>query len=598
MKQAWTWTLFLTLLTWAPLSTAQSYTLSTWMDRPGVRLVLLNFYASWCESCDDTKADIEGLSQYHQQGLRIITIHTNDPTVKCGEGAPRTDDLICDMDGELADALRVYSLPSMLLWSWDGRELGQASTINTIEGKIRRYLTELPRVAVHTRDADGQSNQVLRDLVRDELTLHGKYTLVGDNEERRLAANIRKDSFKQSQSRAQRCRLGEELSANTVADVKVQGDYLRMQLMSAETACITQSVAVRDQPENRPAAVSELVEKLMSHVVENADGAHMQAIRELNAWQLAKTRGEVKGFLSYLRSFPEGRFTKDARRQVRRLRNSRPIPKAQPKKAKKRKKRPEDVRDINSHALSAESYARVKAGAFMMGSPGAEAGRNQDEGPQRRVVISYDFLIQTHEVTQHQWYDITGDRSLVQDCRWNCPVVGVTLYDAAVYLNRLSKRAELETCYVIDGDAITFKGIECRGFRLPTEAEWEYAARAGGAESRYGAIDDIAWSKGDGKRRQAVMKKMPNAFGLYDMLGNVWEWTNDIYGTYSNRPETNPTGKLDGAYFSVRGGSWFTGRDYVRAAYRGYKTPDYAGADLGFRAVRTLDSGQLSQVQR
>ena len=79
-----------------------------------------------------------------------------------------------------------------------------------------------------------------------------------------------------------------------------------------------------------------------------------------------------------------------------------------------------------------------------MGSPSSESGRNADEGPQRSVAISHDFMIQTHEVTQHQWFDITGDRTLLRLCKWDCPVVGVTLYDAVVYLNRLSKKANLE----------------------------------------------------------------------------------------------------------------------------------------------------------
>ena len=259
------------------------------MDRPGVRLVLVNFYASWCEACEDNYTELEALrTNYHQQGLRIVTVHTNDPGIKCGDGAPRTDDLLCDMEGELADALRVYSLPAMLLWSWDGREVAQAAKVQTIEDALKLYFLDLPRIAVHARDASGSADSTLRDLVRDELSLHGKYLLVGDSEERKLAARVRKESFIQSQSKNQRCKLGVEHSANTVAEVKVQGDYLRLQLMSAETACIEEGVAVRDQPENRAGAVTELVDKLMSHIVENADGQNMELSE---SW----LRGNVQG---------------------------------------------------------------------------------------------------------------------------------------------------------------------------------------------------------------------------------------------------------------------------------------------------------------
>ena len=601
MNTKWIYTIILCCLTTPTSAIAGSLDIADWMERPGVRSVLLNFHASWCDACEEAKPKLQVLRErYHANGLRVITIHTNDSLVECGQGALRSDELICDLNGDLAQALNITSLPSLLLWSWDGLELAATSNVGTIETALKTYIDNSPRISVSTRGADGKEDKVLRELVRGELARSGKFTLVASGQERALAAKVRRESHIANRVGNKACTLGKEMSANIVAEISIRGDYLSLALLSAETACITHSAAVLHRPENVQAAVIEVVEKLMAQITRGMDGQQVSVIREVALWQKTLKDATAGAYLRYLEVYPQGRFVDLARKEVRALRQAAEdirrsegvAVKRQTKRKKRKSRRPKD-----SGALASKSYVKIRSGTFTMGSPSSESGRNADEGPQRSVAISHDFMIQTHEVTQHQWFDITGDRTLLRLCKWDCPVVGVTLYDAVVYLNRLSKRANLEACYEIDGDKIDFKGVSCRGFRLPTEAEWEYAARAGNQGARYGSLESVAWSKRDSKTSQSVMKKQPNAYGLYDMLGNVWEWTNDIYGDYQRHARLNPTGALEGPYYAVRGGSWYSAPSYVRAAYRGYKLPGYAGTDLGFRAVRTVGSAEVSQLK-
>ena len=123
--------------------------------------------------------------------------------------------------------------------------------------------------------------------------------------------------------------------------------------------------------------------------------------------------------------------------------------------------------------------------------------------------------------------------------------------------------------------------------RLPTEAEWEYACRAGTTGARYGKLGEVAWyeDNSDGETHR-VGTKAPNAWGLYDMLGNVWEWCQDWHGSYPSGPVTDPTGPSTGSYRVYRGGSWDFAAGGVRAAYRGGDSPGYRNVDLGFRVAR------------
>jgi formylglycine-generating enzyme required for sulfatase activity len=123
--------------------------------------------------------------------------------------------------------------------------------------------------------------------------------------------------------------------------------------------------------------------------------------------------------------------------------------------------------------------------------------------------------------------------------------------------------------------------------RLPTEAEWEYAARAGSTASRYGDIDQIAWYKANsGEKTHEVMQKQPNAWGLYDMLGNVWQWTADWYADkYSANSEPDPHGPKNGQYRVLRGGSWYPDPAYVRASCRDRNDPEARENVYGFRCV-------------
>lgn len=214
-------------------------------------------------------------------------------------------------------------------------------------------------------------------------------------------------------------------------------------------------------------------------------------------------------------------------------------------------------------------FVLISAGTFYMGSEASEAGRDNDEGPIRRVQITRPFYLGKYEVTQDQYMAVMG-RNPSHFSGRNLPVEMVSWEEAVAFCKKI-------------------------GGRLPTEAEWEYACRAG-STSRFcfgnsdSALKDYAWyADNSGKRTHAVGQKKPNAWGLYDMHGNVWEWCSDWYvDNYRNASTTNPTGPSSGTYRVVRGGSWNGNARYCRSAGRGNYTPDVRGNFSGFRVA--LDS--------
>ncbi|NLW50798.1 MAG: formylglycine-generating enzyme family protein [Candidatus Brocadiaceae bacterium] len=221
--------------------------------------------------------------------------------------------------------------------------------------------------------------------------------------------------------------------------------------------------------------------------------------------------------------------------------------------------------------------AAVPAGAFAMGSPRGEPARDGSERPQHEVRITRPFLIGAFEVTQEQYEAVMGGNpSQFPGARR--PVDSVSWHDAVEFCRRLS---EAEDCT----------------YRLPTEAEWEYACRAGSTESySFGAdpqrLDTAGWySRNSGGRSQDVGGRLPNAWGLYDMHGNVWEWCLDWYDSGAYRSVVSaedPTGPARGAYRVVRGGSWFDYPVPLRSAARGRDRASNRVADHGFRVVCEL----------
>jgi formylglycine-generating enzyme required for sulfatase activity len=219
-----------------------------------------------------------------------------------------------------------------------------------------------------------------------------------------------------------------------------------------------------------------------------------------------------------------------------------------------------------SIVTNANNFVRIEAGEFMMGSEQGDA----DEKPVHRVRISRPFEMGKYEITQAQWQAVM--RSNPSNFKGgNLPVEQVSWGDAQQFIQKLN---EMNDGYV---------------YRLPTEAEWEYASRAGSKGEYAGELDAMAWyDKNSGSRTQPVGQKQPNAWGLYDMHGNVWEWCEDWYSEsyYAQSPGTDPQGPASGSYRVSRGGSWLHGAANLRSAYRGRGTPDGRGNFLGFRLAR------------
>ncbi len=219
-------------------------------------------------------------------------------------------------------------------------------------------------------------------------------------------------------------------------------------------------------------------------------------------------------------------------------------------------------------------FVWVPAGTFVMGSPEGEAGRDDDER-QRAVTISQGFWLGKYEVTQGEWEAVMGSNpSYFVECGARCPVEWVSWEEVQEFIWKLNAK-ESGSGYA---------------YRLPSEAEWEYAARAGTTGARYGELDEIAWyggNSGPEPETHPVGEKRPNAWGLHDMLGNVWEWTADWYGAYPSGAVTDPAGPRTGSSRVNRGGSWGSLARNVRSAYRGNPSPGHRAYLIGCRLVRT-----------
>ncbi len=259
----------------------------------------------------------------------------------------------------------------------------------------------------------------------------------------------------------------------------------------------------------------------------------------------------------------------------------------------------------------------VPAGEFLMGSPASEAGRESDEA-RHRVRLTARFEIGATEVTQVLYDEVVGDNPSRYQGREQ-PVEQVSWCDAVVFCNRLSKREDLAEAYELprgfkagmDRDVCNAKAgdvvrvPDSPGYRLPTEAQWEYAARAGTTE-RYSWGDspaeavvklhawydrnaeDTYWTEPHAEREgaQQVAKLAANAWGLHDSAGNVWEWCWDRHGEHPSDAVTDPVGPDQGSDRVLRGGSWYSGSDSLRVAHRREAEPGHRSSRVGFRVVR------------
>ncbi len=227
----------------------------------------------------------------------------------------------------------------------------------------------------------------------------------------------------------------------------------------------------------------------------------------------------------------------------------------------------------------------IPSGSFVIGSPEGESGRNSDEILHGGILIE-PFYMQTTEVTQRQWLEVMGNNpSYFQNCGLDCPVEMVSWDDVQIFLSALNSQTG-------------------HNFRLPTETQWEYAARAGSVTAFASGdltgdssscanpvVDSMAWyCFNSSDTTHPVAQKLSNAWGLYDMHGNVWEWVQDWYGPYPTANVIDPKGPETGTYRVNRSGSWNLNPRFARSAYRGRHWPDSRINYLGFRLV--LPSGQ------
>lgn len=286
---------------------------------------------------------------------------------------------------------------------------------------------------------------------------------------------------------------------------------------------------------------------------------------EVGYWESIKNSSNVDDFKTYLNKYPSGQFVEQAKNKIRSLEAaSSTTTTTRTNASQPTRGQGQSYSENLSGVVSEMVY--VPSGTFMMGSPSG-VGDN-DEHPQHQVNVQ-GFYMGKYEVTQAQYRAVMGTNpSHFTGCD-ECPVEEVSWNDAQEFIRRLNSMQSRYT------------------YRLPSEAEWEYACRAGTTGDYAGNLDSMAWySSNSGGRTHPVGQKQANGFGLYDMHGNVWEWCEDWYhDSYNGAPSDGSAWISGGEQYHrvLRGGSWVWDADLLRSANRVRKAPDVPGFDVGFR---------------
>ncbi|MEE8483810.1 MAG: formylglycine-generating enzyme family protein [Nitrospinota bacterium] len=290
---------------------------------------------------------------------------------------------------------------------------------------------------------------------------------------------------------------------------------------------------------------------------------------ESATWDVVKNSNDPNDIEEFLKAYPNSQFATAAKFKLKQLeRNMTPEEKAKAKADEMVK----NFKPKEKTEPPPEGMVLVKGGCYEMGDTFGDSDKiyRPNPNPEKPVhtVCLDDFFMDKYEVTQSDFQSVMGSNpSFFEGCS-NCPVELVTWFKAKEYCEKVGKR-------------------------LPTEAEWEYAARSGGKKEKYAgtnssiSIDSYAWySSNSGSKTHHVGRKNPNGLGLYDMSGNVWEWVSDWYDEnyYSNSPTDNPKGPDSGKYRVLRGGSWDRAPEYVQASTRIMMgLPDRGDIIYGFR---------------
>ncbi|HIA01448.1 MAG TPA: PEGA domain-containing protein, partial [Myxococcales bacterium] len=250
--------------TWAG---AEELHIQRYLDEPNTRVLVVEFYAKWCQPCMDAVPHWEKLrKKYWSQGLRLVVVKTQAKEPGCPNLKWQPDDSICDLNSSIGDSLKVSALPSAFLWSWDGRLLvSDARHWKEVAAQVKRFLARNPRVEVDARNARGRADRMLRKIVEAELSGQGKFSVVAGGKLEKRIQKLRRDSHRLDRREDQKCG-SDGISANSLLKVEIMGKRLAITLWN-EKGCQQKGVFAPWDKKRAEASVKTALHRLMTKLV-------------------------------------------------------------------------------------------------------------------------------------------------------------------------------------------------------------------------------------------------------------------------------------------------------------------------------------------